>query len=106
MALLVASQAVAWDLRTATGFALQASVLAFADSAWARPLDLRMAGASTFGYLALAVAVDRALVGEKRRLSATLAELARLRHGIDQLDDEPGPGARRAGRARPRRCGR
>jgi diguanylate cyclase (GGDEF)-like protein len=92
MALLVASQAVAWDLRTATGFALQASVLAFADSAWARPLDLRMAGASTFGYLALAVAVDRALVGEKRRLSATLAELARLRHGIDQLDDEPGPG--------------
>ena len=93
MALLVASQAVAWDLRTSTGFALQAGVLAFADAAWSRPIDLRLAAASAFGYLALAVAVDRALAGEKRRLSATLAELARLRHGIDQLDDEPGPAA-------------
>ena len=92
MALLVASQAVAWDLRTSVGFALQASVLAFADAGWSRPIDFRLAGASAFGYLALAVAVDRALAGEKRRLSATLAELARLRHGIDQLDDEPGPG--------------
>ncbi len=91
MALLVASQAVAWDLRTSTGFALQAGLLAFADAAWSRPIDLRLAAASAFGYLALAVAVDRALAGEKRRLSATLAELARLRHGIDQLDDEPGP---------------
>jgi diguanylate cyclase (GGDEF)-like protein len=34
--------------------------------------------------------VNRALAGEKRRLSETLAELARLKHGIDQLDDEPG----------------
>ena len=33
--------------------------------------------------------MNRALAGEKRRLSATLAELARLEHGIDQLDDEP-----------------
>jgi diguanylate cyclase (GGDEF)-like protein len=90
MALLVASQAVAWDLRSAVAFALQASLLALADAAWARPLDLRPAGAAVFGYVALAVAVDRALVGEKRRLSATLAELARLRHGIDQLEDEPG----------------
>jgi diguanylate cyclase (GGDEF)-like protein len=90
MALLVAAQAVAWDLRTSVGFALQASLLAFAEAAWTRPLDLRLALASTFGYVALAVAVDRALVGEKRRLSATLAELARLRHGIDQLEDEPG----------------
>jgi diguanylate cyclase (GGDEF)-like protein len=91
MALLVASQAVAWGLRTAVGFALQAGLLAFAEAAWTRPLDLRLAAASAVGYLALAVAVDRALVGEKRRLSATLAELARLRHGIDQLEDEPGP---------------
>ncbi len=33
--------------------------------------------------------MNRALAGEKRRLSATLAELARLKHGIEQLDDEP-----------------
>ena len=45
--------------------------------------------AAAFGYFALALAVNRALAGEKRRLSATLAELARLKHGIDQLDDEP-----------------
>ena len=90
MALLVASQAVAWDLRTAAAFALQAGLLSFADAAWTRPFEVRLAAASTFGYLALALAVDRALAGEKRRLSATLAELARLRHGIDQLEDEPG----------------
>jgi diguanylate cyclase (GGDEF)-like protein len=89
MALLVASQAVAWDLRTSIGFALQASLLALAETAWTRPFDPRVAAASAFGYLALAVAVDRALAGEKRRLSETLAELARLRHGIDQLEDEP-----------------
>ena len=45
--------------------------------------------AAAFGYFALALAVNRALAGEKRRLSTTLAELARLKHGIDQLADEP-----------------
>ena len=45
--------------------------------------------AAAIGYFALALAVNRALAGEKRRLSATLAELARLKHGIDQLADEP-----------------
>ncbi|HEX9187163.1 MAG TPA: diguanylate cyclase, partial [Vicinamibacteria bacterium] len=51
--------------------------------------DARPALAAALGYFALAVAVNRALAGEKRRLSATLAELARLEHGIDQLEDEP-----------------
>jgi diguanylate cyclase (GGDEF)-like protein len=90
MALLVASQAVAWDLRTALAFAAQAGVLALAEAAWVSPFEPRLALAPAFGYVALAVAIDRALTGEKRRLSATLAELARVRHGIDQLADEPG----------------
>ena len=57
--------------------------------------------AAAIGYFALALAVNRALAGEKRRLSATLAELARLKHGIDQLADEPddAPAAPRASAA-------
>ncbi len=105
MALLVASQAVAEGLAVALGFAGQASLLAVAESAWRTPHDYRLALASCAGYLALALVVDRALLGEKRRLSSALAELARLKLGIDQLDEEPGrAGGRRA--APPRRCGR
>jgi diguanylate cyclase (GGDEF)-like protein len=97
VALLVGSLAVAEGLRLSLGMALLASALALADAL--RPLwppfatpavfDWRPVAASAFGYLALALAVNRALVGEKRRLSATLAELARIEHGIDQLADEP-----------------
>ncbi len=90
MVLLIALQAVGERLVVALGFAAQASVLAAAQAAWTQPPDFRPALAAAVGYLALAVLVDRALVGRKRRLSATLAELARVRHGIDQLDDEPG----------------
>ena len=43
--------------------------------------------------------MNRALAGEKRRLSTTLAELARLKHGIDQLADEPTATAPRASAA-------
>jgi diguanylate cyclase (GGDEF)-like protein len=46
--------------------------------------------AATLAYAAIVVAIDRALAGEKRRLAATLAELARLKHDIDQLDDVEG----------------
>ena len=99
MALLVATVAIAEGLALALGVAGLASALALADAT--RPLlpplhasgvaglDLRPALAAAFGYFALALAVNRALAGEKRRLSATLAELARLKHGIDQLADEP-----------------
>ncbi len=99
MALLVASLAVAEGLPLALGMAGLATLLATADAL--RPLlppfgpggrpiaDFRPAVAAAVGYLALALAVNRALAGEKRRLSATLTELARLKHGIDQLADEP-----------------
>jgi diguanylate cyclase (GGDEF)-like protein len=102
MALLVASLAVAEGLPLALSTAALASLLALADAlrplwphppAGAPPLDLRPALAAALGYLGLALAVNRALAGEKHRLSATLAELARLKHGIDQLDDEPGEAA-------------
>jgi diguanylate cyclase (GGDEF)-like protein len=99
MALLVAALAVAEGLPVALGVAGQATLLALADvvrpllpplpPGGAPPFDPRPALAAALGYFALAVAVNRALAGEKRRLSATLAELARLRHSIDQLEDEP-----------------
>ena len=90
MVLLIATQAVVESLGVALAFAAQASVLAAAQAAWAGPPDFRPALAAAIGYVAVAVAIDRALAGEKGRLSTTLAELARVRHGIDQLDDEPG----------------
>jgi two-component system cell cycle response regulator len=100
MTLLVAAVAVAEGLPVALGVAGQATLLTAAEAArpllppfppgGAAPFDARPAVAAAFGYFALAFAVNRALAGEKRRLSATLAELARVRHGIDQLEDEPG----------------
>jgi diguanylate cyclase (GGDEF)-like protein len=102
MTLLIASLAVAEDLRLALGVAGQATLLAAAEAlrplfppfgaSGPPPFDGRPVLAAGFAYVALALAVNRALVGEKRRLSTTLAELARLKHGIDQLDDEPGEG--------------
>jgi two-component system cell cycle response regulator len=99
MTLLVAALAVAESLPVALGVAAQAALLALADvvrpllpplpPGGAPPFDGKPALAAAAGYLALALAVNRALVGEKKRLSATLAQLARLQHGIDQLDDEP-----------------
>ncbi len=111
MALLVASLAVAEGLPLAAGIAGLATLLALADAV--RPLlpplakgaapgfDARPVVAAAIGYFALALAVNRALAGEKRRLSATLAELARLKHGIDQLADDPdgAPAAPRASAA-------
>jgi two-component system cell cycle response regulator len=100
MTLLVASLAVAEDLRLALGIAGQATLLAAAEAlrpllppfaaSGPPPIDGRPVVAAGFAYVALALAVNRALAGEKRRLSATLAELARLEHGIDQLDEVPG----------------
>ncbi len=99
MTLLVAALSIAEGLPVALGVAGQAALLAVADAVrpllpplppgGAPPFDGKPALAAAIGYFALAFAVNRALAGEKRRLSATLAELARLQHGIDQLEDEP-----------------
>jgi diguanylate cyclase (GGDEF)-like protein len=87
MAVLVASLTVAETLPVAFAFAGQGAVLALFDAVRAPILDWRAPTAAALGYAALVLTVNRALVGEKRRLSATLAELARLKHGIDQLED-------------------
>ena len=87
MAVLVGAVAVAEPLGPALGVAALASALAAADALKAAPPDPRLAMATGLGFLALVTAVNRALVGEKRRLTATMAELARLKHGIDQLDE-------------------
>ena len=99
MTLLVAALAVAEGLPLALAVAGQATLLALADAVrplfpplppgGAPPFDGKTVLAAALGYFALAFAVNRALAGEKSRLSATLAELARLEHGIEQLDDEP-----------------
>ena len=89
MVLLVGAQAVAAELPVALAFAAQATLLAAAEALSAQPQVWWPVAAAALGYPALAFVVNRALSGEKRRLSAALAELARLKHGIDQLEDEP-----------------
>ena len=89
MTLLIAAQAVAEGVGPALALAGQAALLVAAGAAWSRPLELRAPLAAAGGYLALAVVVNRALAGEKRRLATALAELARMKHGIDQLEDDP-----------------
>jgi diguanylate cyclase (GGDEF)-like protein len=83
---LVAALAVAEPLDTALALAALAAALGLADALQARPAALPAAVAGGLGYLALAFATNRALSGEKRRLSAALSELYRLKHGIEQLD--------------------
>ena len=65
MVLLIATQAVAERLAVALGFAAQASLLAAAQAAWTEPPDFRPALAAAVGYVALAVAIDRALAGRE-----------------------------------------
>ena len=88
MALLLAAVAVAEKLGLALGVAALASLLAVAEAAQADFALWRPALAATLGYTALVVAVNRALLGEKRRLSRAVDELARLKYGIGQLDEE------------------
>jgi diguanylate cyclase (GGDEF)-like protein len=90
LALFVGALAVAEPLRRSLPVAALAALLAGADAvaraAWRPGL------AAALGYLALVLAIERALAGEKKRLSGALGELARLKHGIDQLDeDDPAP---------------
>jgi diguanylate cyclase (GGDEF)-like protein len=89
MALLVASVSVAENFSTAVVVALFCTALGAADLIQ-RPAPWRGAVAAGLCYFALVFALHRALRGEKDRLTSTLAELARLRHGIDQLDEEEG----------------
>jgi diguanylate cyclase (GGDEF)-like protein len=92
MAVMVAAVAVAETLPVALGVAGLASLLVVAEVAAGGFFAWRAALAASAGYAALTLAINRALLGEKTRLSTTLAELARLRYGIDQLEDEK-PGA-------------
>ena len=93
MTLLVGAVSVAEGLGTALGVAALASILGASRLVY-DPAAFRPVLAGGIGYLALAFAINRALVGEKNRLSATLAELARMRHGIDQLDEADPPPVR------------
>ncbi len=88
MTLLLAGVAVAEKLHVALGVAALAALLAIGDSAHSSFAIWKPALAATLGYAALVFAVNRALLGEKRRLSRTVDELARLKYGIGQLDDE------------------
>jgi diguanylate cyclase (GGDEF)-like protein len=91
MMVLIAAVTVADSLPVALAFAGQAALLSAAEAFRMPGHDWRSAAAAAAGYAALALTVNRALIGEKRRLSASLAELAKLKHGIDQLEDlEPG----------------
>jgi diguanylate cyclase (GGDEF)-like protein len=86
MALLVAAVAVAEGQLHSLGVAALATLLAAADAAAAGFTTWRPALAAGFGYVALALAIHHALLGEKRRLVSLRAELARLTSGMEQLD--------------------
>jgi diguanylate cyclase (GGDEF)-like protein len=88
MALLLAGLAVAEPLRVALAATGLAGILAASDVVFRQPQAWRPALVVSLAYLALALVIDRGLAAEKRRLMAALAELTRLKHGIDQL--EPG----------------
>lgn len=88
MTLLLAGVAVAEKLPLALGVAALAALLAIGDAAHSSFAIWKPAFAATLGYAALVIAVNRALLGEKLRLSRTVDELARLKYGIGQLDDE------------------
>ena len=94
LALLVAAATIAERLEVAIGIAVLASFLTAADAMAAPAERWRPAAAACAGYGLLVLAVSRALTGEKRRLAAALADLARLRHDIGLLDEvDPGRGA-------------
>jgi diguanylate cyclase (GGDEF)-like protein len=87
LTLLVGAVAVAEPPAVGFGVAALAGLLTAADAAANGFLTWRTTVASTLGWAALVLAVNQALRGEKRRLSAALAELARVHHGIDHLQD-------------------
>jgi len=100
VALIVAAIAVAEPPWIAFGAAALAAALAVIDAAAGGFVQWKLAVAASLGYSALVFAVHVAQRVEKARLSTARAELARLRHGIDELEDaEPGAAAHRVGPA-------
>jgi diguanylate cyclase (GGDEF)-like protein len=90
MALLVAAVAVAEPAGIALGVAALASFLAVADAAARDFTTWRAALGAALGYAALTLGIHQALRGEKRRLAGTLAELARVQFGVEQLGGADG----------------
>ncbi len=91
LALLVAAASVAETQSVALGVAALAFLLTVADAAITSFAGWRPAVAAGFGYAALVLAIHHALKLEKQRLAGSLAELARLKLGIDQLAEAEGP---------------
>ena len=90
LTLLIGAVAVAEPPAIGFGIAALAGLLTAADAATRGFAAWRPVVAATLGWAALVLALNQALRGEKRRLSAALAELARVEHGIDHLQDGEG----------------
>ncbi|HET7291227.1 MAG TPA: sensor domain-containing diguanylate cyclase [Vicinamibacteria bacterium] len=86
--LLLAGVAIAERLPLAAALGALAAAMALADAGWRGAW--RGGAAAACGYLILVFAVNRALLGEKRRLSRATDELARLKYGIGQLEEDEG----------------
>lgn len=100
VALIVAAIAVAEPPWIAFGAAALAAALAVIDAAAGGFVHWKSAAAASLAYSALVSAVHLAQRAEKGRLATARAELARLRHGIDELEDAaPGGPAHKAGPA-------
>lgn len=97
MVLLLGAVAVAEPLWIALGLAAIASLLALAEAARAPVTRWPPTLALIFAYAALVLLLNRALLGEQRRLARLADELARLKYGIGQLEES---GARPASAAR------
>jgi diguanylate cyclase (GGDEF)-like protein len=89
--LLLAVLAVLEPLPVGLGAAAFLAALTAAQAAAGGFRDWKPAVAQSLGGAALVLVLDRALAGEKRRLSSTLAALARVEHGIDHLEDQGRP---------------
>jgi diguanylate cyclase (GGDEF)-like protein len=87
LTLLIGAVAVAEPPAIGFGVAALAGLLTASASAAGGFVSWRPAVAATLGWAALVLALNQALRGEKRRLSAALAELARVQHGIDHIQD-------------------
>ena len=89
MVVLIGTLTIAEPRTTALAVAALASTLeAAAAGASAAPHPWPAALAASLGYFAVVFAFDRALLGEKRRLAAVRAELARVQLGIDSLGEQ------------------
>ncbi|MCM2258679.1 MAG: sensor domain-containing diguanylate cyclase [Vicinamibacteria bacterium] len=86
LALLVGAAAVSEPLGPALGLAALCGWLGFTEVRAAAGAPAAQAAAA-LGFLALALAVNRALRLEQVRFATVRAELERVRHGLDQLDE-------------------